>query len=476
MSRLPAVQMMQLLEKPGISSVKLSSKNSSVDGSVDFKRELEKAVNRIDERKGSEGERAFSSDSPGEVQGKEKAAEGASEKKDIKEAEFKGKLKSIGQGENARRGAEIKGAVGLPAGLGLMMQEAQPLEAGEVSLLTGNGSSASGGALPGAGKEETLKVFPGALMGIPLEVSSGKDASAAAVLPKASASAAGEVLEAESFLMVSDKGALESPGASLETPLEKAEGMLPLNKLELKAEGEKPGLKGAEKASAEGGVKVYSGTADKDAETFAKVLKAPNELSSGRAVNPGGTAKGTAAGGKASPEVSEAVLQKTLIVKDSVAAAEGPKSAPQGGFIERLSMILKEQMVQKSRFFASEGKSEVTLQLKPEYLGRLLVKLTLENNVFHARILAENSQVRQYIRDSLPQLKQSLEGQGISWQQAEVDVGGFEQWRPYEYEREGFFGGGSKKREGLVYEPEASAVEEIQHGTPPVGGTISYLA
>jgi len=105
-----------------------------------------------------------------------------------------------------------------------------------------------------------------------------------------------------------------------------------------------------------------------------------------------------------------------------------------------------------------------------------LVKLTLENNVFHARILAENSHVRQYIKDSLPQLRQSLESQGISWRQTEVDVGSFEQWRPYEYEGEGFFGGGSNKGEGLVYEPEASAMEEIQRGTPHIGGTISYLA
>ncbi|NLO89024.1 MAG: flagellar hook-length control protein FliK [Clostridia bacterium] len=450
MSGLPAFPIMQLLEKPGMNPVKLSVKNSSGDGAVAFKRELEKAVSRMDERNGPEGEIALE-------------AEGAATKKDIGKAELKGELKSTGQGENAEKGAETEGAAGFSAVLGLMFQGGLPPEAEEAFFLTGNGPPVSG-------------ELSGALMSIPLEASSGEDATAAAVLPRVYASETGEVLEAEPFLMVADKGVPESPRDFLEALLERGEGVLPFNKPELKAGGEKPVLKLGEGTLPEGGVKTYSETAHKDAETFARGLKPHEELSSGKTVNPGDTVKGTAAGEKASPEVSGEVLKGLIIVKDSAAAAESPKNVPRGGFIERLSMILKEQMVQKSRFTALEGKSEVTLQLKPEYLGRLLVKLTLENNVFHARILAENSHVRQYIRDNLSQLKQSLESQGISWQQTEVDVGSFEQWSSYEYAGEDFGKGGSNKREGLAYDPETSAVEEFQHEVSHIGGTISYLA
>ncbi|KUK11654.1 MAG: hypothetical protein XD50_0121 [Clostridia bacterium 41_269] len=339
MSRTPAVQLMQFVENPGISTEKPSSKNSSLDGSVNFRRELEGAINRIDERK-----KAFSADSSREVQGKSKVAVGASEGKDLKEPEFKGTPESSGQGKNTGE-AEGNGAVELAAGLGLIMQAAQLLERGGASPLTGNGVSASSGTLPGNGMEGVLKVLPGVLMGAPLEASSEKDASSAAALPTAFASAESGVSEAEAFLMVPEKGALETQGASVG----KAEGRLPLNDLGQKDEAEKPGLKGSEKASAEGVVKAHCGMTDKSAEALAKVLKTPLDLSSGRTVNPGDAAENGAFGGRSSPEVSGA-LQKAVIVNDAGTAADGAKSTIQGSFIERLSMILREQMVQKSRF------------------------------------------------------------------------------------------------------------------------------
>lgn len=93
-------------------------------------------------------------------------------------------------------------------------------------------------------------------------------------------------------------------------------------------------------------------------------------------------------------------------------------------FLNRLSQALKNQMISKSGLVAQNGRAEIRLELKPEYMGKLFLRLSLENGTINAKFLVENQQVRNLIENNMPQLKQSLADQGISWQEASVDVGG----------------------------------------------------
>ncbi|NLC08045.1 MAG: flagellar hook-length control protein FliK [Syntrophomonadaceae bacterium] len=85
---------------------------------------------------------------------------------------------------------------------------------------------------------------------------------------------------------------------------------------------------------------------------------------------------------------------------------------------------LFQQLVQQARVMVKEGLSELQIQLKPEFLGRLNLHLAVENGLITARFMAENLQVKQIIESNLNQLKQSLGEQGLQIDRLEVSVGG----------------------------------------------------
>ena len=53
------------------------------------------------------------------------------------------------------------------------------------------------------------------------------------------------------------------------------------------------------------------------------------------------------------------------------------------------------------------------VKLKPEHLGELTLKVTVENGVISAAFVSTNQEVRSILEASLPQLKQELSNQGL---------------------------------------------------------------
>lgn len=84
---------------------------------------------------------------------------------------------------------------------------------------------------------------------------------------------------------------------------------------------------------------------------------------------------------------------------------------------------LTEQMIQSGKLKLLATKQEMEIQLKPEYLGKLAIRLTLENGAMTARFIVESHQVGRMLEQNLPQLKQTLAEQGIRFDQAQVEVG-----------------------------------------------------
>ncbi len=81
------------------------------------------------------------------------------------------------------------------------------------------------------------------------------------------------------------------------------------------------------------------------------------------------------------------------------------------------------QIVEHAKLNLSNGQSQMELQLKPDNLGKIQLKISLENQLVTARFVAESDQVKQIIETNLNILKRSLHESGIQVDSMMVAVG-----------------------------------------------------
>lgn len=105
----------------------------------------------------------------------------------------------------------------------------------------------------------------------------------------------------------------------------------------------------------------------------------------------------------------------THITRVEVPHAPVPSATPEA---IRLVRDLADQL----GVLAGQGKSEFQLQLRPESLGRLHMRLTVDDGNVTVRMQAENVQVKGMIESNLGQLKQSLHDQGLRVDRFVVEV------------------------------------------------------
>lgn len=67
-------------------------------------------------------------------------------------------------------------------------------------------------------------------------------------------------------------------------------------------------------------------------------------------------------------------------------------------------------------------RTEVRIQLKPEHLGEMKIKLSLERGIMQAEFMVENEAVREVIASQLPQLQTALQDQGANVSQMMVNI------------------------------------------------------
>lgn len=116
------------------------------------------------------------------------------------------------------------------------------------------------------------------------------------------------------------------------------------------------------------------------------------------------------------------------------------------------------QIVQKAEILFTNKLSEVKIDLKPEFLGRLTIKVMVEEGVVTARFIAENQQVKHMLESNLHTLRQNLESQGIRVERTEVNV---------QLNNGGMFDGSEGSRQYLWEEGQFS--ENHQHEGPYPG-------
>lgn len=81
------------------------------------------------------------------------------------------------------------------------------------------------------------------------------------------------------------------------------------------------------------------------------------------------------------------------------------------------------QVVEKARVILDGEKSEMIMELKPDSLGKLFLKVVTEHGMVTAKFIAESQQVKQILEANMQILKDSLEKQGMSIQGFSVSVG-----------------------------------------------------
>ena len=88
-----------------------------------------------------------------------------------------------------------------------------------------------------------------------------------------------------------------------------------------------------------------------------------------------------------------------------------------------MAQSVANQVAMKVKLMAGENRQEMELQLKPESLGKLSLKIVHERGEILAKITAENEQVKGILESNLQLLKDALEKNGLSVQQLSVSVG-----------------------------------------------------
>lgn len=78
------------------------------------------------------------------------------------------------------------------------------------------------------------------------------------------------------------------------------------------------------------------------------------------------------------------------------------------------------RLVESIRMHAAEGKQEFMVQLKPEFLGKLSVKLIMDSDGVRAQIKAAELSSKSLIENGLPALEEALKERGIDVKQIEV--------------------------------------------------------
>lgn len=71
------------------------------------------------------------------------------------------------------------------------------------------------------------------------------------------------------------------------------------------------------------------------------------------------------------------------------------------------------QIVQQAHLLKNDQNSEMIIQLKPEHLGELTLKVAVENGTVSTTFHSSNAEVRNILESSIPQLKQEMSNQGI---------------------------------------------------------------
>lgn len=122
------------------------------------------------------------------------------------------------------------------------------------------------------------------------------------------------------------------------------------------------------------------------------------------------------------PNISfEPLFQKHMPAVSNEAVVKQTEAQYQAPVADKYE--LTSQIIEQAKLINRPQASEMIVKLKPEHLGELTFKITVEQGVVSAAFVSSNAEVRGIIEASLPQLKQEFNSQGIKLDNVGVFAG-----------------------------------------------------
>lgn len=112
------------------------------------------------------------------------------------------------------------------------------------------------------------------------------------------------------------------------------------------------------------------------------------------------------------PQSSEFIVENAAIVEQN------------SGHVLVKAEDIYAQIVEQAQVMMNDGNSEMKIKLKPEHLGQLQLRISMENQLISARFVAESEQVKAIIETNLVDLEKMLNENGVQVQNLQVSVGG----------------------------------------------------
>lgn len=148
------------------------------------------------------------------------------------------------------------------------------------------------------------------------------------------------------------------------------------------------------------------------------------------------------------PEVkAETPVLNTVVTQPSFGNVSQTQASGSEGVKSANREELFSQIVEHAKVVVNNGGSEMEINLKPEHLGKLQLKVTIENDVVTAKFFAESQQVKEIIESNLNQLKRNLQENGMQVDTIMVSVGNYQGNEGFDqaaYNREQFHNSESK--------------------------------
>jgi flagellar hook-length control protein FliK len=183
-------------------------------------------------------------------------------------------------------------------------------------------------------------------------------------------------------------------------------------------DGSTPGQTGQDQSSLPGQSKQVSGisgskeTPAKDA-SFVKPVGSPSTQQAQTSLS---QSPGT--------EEANALLTQPSQQQNSLTSITGPGTVSDSGS-QTLGANVINQIVDSAHLLVNNSNNaSMSIQLKPEFLGDLKLVVQIEHGIVNASFIAQNQTTASLIAAKLPELRQTLSDQGISWHNLNVSSGG----------------------------------------------------
>lgn len=207
----------------------------------------------------------------------------------------------------------------------------------------------------------------------------------------------------------------QTPGqaAGKELPATAAQAQVtPLVKAAVNQEA-KPAAQADQPTDAKNGQQATSATTASQASAVtapAAEAKTTDEQSGGKAANGGGSQEKAAA--ETTDQTTTPVFAPTFdrqqVASQVTAAADTTQAQPTSD-----PYNIAGQIVDQAKLITKQDSSEMVIKLKPEHLGEVTMKVTVEAGTVSATFHAANPEVRGAIEATLTQLRQDMTAQGL---------------------------------------------------------------